>query len=67
MCSSHEKGIPATEKKNLMIPTFTEVSHQQMRFLLQNKVPTENKVDYLLFHRTRYIGTVFEELSFNTT
>ena len=36
-----------------------------MKFLPQNEVPTENKVDYLLVHRTRYIGTKFEVRSFN--
>ena len=40
---------------------------QTKKFLLQNKAPTENKVDYLLVHRTRYIGTKFEVRSFNTT
>ena len=46
-----------------MIPKFTVVSHKQMKFLLQNKaptIPTENKVDYLLVNRTRYIGTKCE-------
>ena len=35
-----------------------------MKFLLQNKVPTENKVDYLIVYRTMYIGTKFEVCSF---
>ena len=38
-----------------------------MKFLLQNKVPIENKVDYLLVHRRRYTGTKFEARSFNRT
>ena len=50
-----------------MIPKFTVVSHKKWTFLLQNKVPTENKVNYLLVVRTMYIGTEFEVRSFNTT
>ena len=41
--------------------------HKQMKFLLQNKVPTESKVDFLLVHRTRYMGTKIEVRSFKTT
>ena len=56
-------SIPATEKWFQNLQWWVTNNY----FLLQNKIPTENKVDYLLVHRTRYIGKKLEILNFNTT